>query len=704
MKNLYILSIIFIISSCGGGGGGGSTPTLAPVPFSLIIGLTSFSTDEDTTYTGTLNASANEAVTLNYAIISSPSNGALILSSDGNITYNPNTNFFGSDEFQYSVTAVEKNITKTASVDITVNSVDDAPTISFNRVNNFSEDTLFYDDEQTFKVRVNDIDTDYEDLSFRINIGNQSIVGLFNLDSGDNVNGSGDLTFDLSELENAGLYDASILVSDSITSSSLSFRSWFITNKNIVTIEQDDSPEDGFDGDDKTLKDYIVYQLSGSPTSRGRTKYLFIADSLENKDDINLYRRALLSSVNKLYGSDAAEFLTDDYFTIFSAEPLNPDGTSPIGVRTGCYDFDEDIYCIGEIDDDIFQSLLPDNTLVSTLTKISGRGVNLGYKNIQQIRENNPEQTSQTLMHELGHAHGYMGDEYQNNDDNDVSFYADLNINTTTQNDTSLLKWHHHIDDLTNVLGRDVKVCYNFGDGSIYDIRNDVYVDGSGCDCLVNEWRISGYDENENPIYEFVRKNPECSKVGLFEGNYYGEFNNYRPTFCSIMDSCSSGGYGPVNVEGFAVGSLQNQGFYDVADIGFTRNSSDQINGLQIILDVAYNPEKVTLKWYVDGIEDQTKENQTNVTFTRPNDGSVKIYTAKAVDLTGIITAEDDVTNHNDFYEGILQSSFYWCAGYVENNSCSWSYDPSPSSYGEFDYGYMNGPLGVTWGINWAKW
>ena len=36
-----------------------------------------------------------------------------------------------------------------------------------------------------------------------------------------------------------------------------------------------------------------------------------------------------------------------------------------------------------------------------------------------------------------------------------------------------------------------------------------------------------------------------------------------RPTFCSIMDSCNEGGYGPVNVEGFAIGSIQNQGFYD---------------------------------------------------------------------------------------------------------------------------------------------
>ena len=77
-----------------------------------------------------------------------------------------------------------------------------------------------------------------------------------------------------------------------------------------------------------------------------------------------------------------------------------------------------------------------------------------------------------------------------------------------------------------------------------------------------------------------------------------------------------------------------------------------------MVLDVEFDTSKVTLKWYVNGVEDPSKENQTNVTFTRPADNSVQIYTAKAIDLTGTITAEDDVTNHDDFYEGLLQSSF----------------------------------------------
>ena len=98
MKNfsICIFTLSFILASCGGGGGGGGgSDSVAPQPtiFSLTIGLTSFSTDEDTTYSGSLNASANEAVTLNYAITSSPSNGTLTLSSNGGIAYNPSSNF-----------------------------------------------------------------------------------------------------------------------------------------------------------------------------------------------------------------------------------------------------------------------------------------------------------------------------------------------------------------------------------------------------------------------------------------------------------------------------------------------------------------------------------------------------------------------------------------------------------------------------------
>jgi hypothetical protein len=296
-----------------------------------------------------------------------------------------------------------------------------------------------------------------------------------------------------------------------------------------------------------------------------------------------------------------------------------------------------------------------------------------------------------------------MGDEYRTDDDRDVSAYADDSVNTTTQSNVALVKWNHQIEDLTNVLGKDVKVCYNTGDGRIYDRDQNRYIEGIDCGCLVNEWSA---DPDENGEYTFIRKNPDCSKVGLFEGNYYGEFDNYRPTFCSIMDSCNEGGYGGVNVEGFAVGSIQNQGFYyafnqetDDAKVSFNTDASGTRESITInASDIKYDPDKITIKWYVDGVEDTSKENQKTATFNRPANNGVVIYTIKAIDLTGTITAEDDVLDNTDFYEGMLQSYFVW------SGDDGFDRDPDPTTYSNYDYGYMNGPLGFTWGINWASW
>ena len=110
------------------------------------------------------------------------------------------------------------------------------------------------------------------------------------------------------------------------------------------------------------------------------------------------------------------------------------------------------------------------------------------------------------------------------------------------------------------------------------------------------------------------------------------------------MDSCNEGGYGKVNLEGFAIGSIQNQGFYNDEDVSFTSDTSGNNSGFQITLDVDYDTSKITLKWYVNGVEDSAKENQKSVTFNRPANNGVEIYTAKAIDLTGTITANDDVT------------------------------------------------------------
>ena len=698
MKYIKYLSLLLLVSSCGGGGGGGAPA----VPFAITLGLTSFSVNEDGSYTGSISATANEVTTLTYQITSPITSGTFSLNeANGAIIYTPQADFNGTDQFSYSVTASQKSVTNTATVDITVVAVNDSPVFEFETPTSLSKDDMLFDSDQTFRVKVSDVDNTLDELTYDLFVGDQSIPAVFTLDTGENTNGSGSLAVDISQLTTAGLYTASIRAYDGAIRGSSLFETWFVSNKTTVTINQDDDPEDGYNGGAKTPTDYYVYYLSGNPTSMGESKYLFIADSLDGQDDIDLYRRALIASINKLNDSDASEFFSSDYFTVVSAEPVVPDGTSPVGVRTGCYDFDEDIYCISSMDTAIFDVLLPDNLLVSTLTRVDGRGVNQGNRNIQRVTANNPERTRHTLMHELGHAHGYMGDEYRS-DERDVTD-SGYNVNTTTQSDVSLLKWNHHIEDVSSVLGKDIKVCYNVGDGRIYDRDTNEYVAGDDCGCLANNWGALNTTTND---YPFLGKNPECGKVGLYEGNYYGSFDNYRPTYCSVMDSCTSGGYGKVNVEGFAVASIQNQGFnvYD-ADINFTTDDAgDAYTGIRLTVNAVYDTSKITLKWYADGVEDTSKQDQKTVTFDKPATGAIVYYTAKAVDLTGTISAPDDVLDRTDFYEGAFESYLVGCSGYVSGDGCDYDYEPSSSTYSDYDFLYWNGPLGFTWGQNWTKW
>ena len=684
MKIFRLFLILTFIASCGGGGGGGSAP---PVPFAITLASSSsISIDEDTNYTGNVVATANEPVTLQYELTSTTTNGVLTFSESGAITYSPNENFNGQDQFSYSVTAVEKSVTRNSTVTITINPVNDLPIISIDSKTNLDKDNLLFDSNITVSVSFSDVDNTINDgLTFSALINNETLPTTFT----STAEGKGDIVVDLLNISKAGLFDAEIVISDGIDTDRDSFTTWFIANKQIITVAMDDDKSDGFDAGSTTNKDYYVYYLVGGGNTFGRTDYLFVADSL--KEDLNdgtvsdtkSFRDALLRSINALNDSDAAEFFTG-YFDIVVAEPVSPDGTSLASIETGCYDWDEDVYCIGsgDINDAVFDDLFSEHDLVSVLTMIDGRGVNLGNTNIQEIKP----RTEYTLMHELGHAHGEMGDEYITSDDRDVSYWADLNVNTTTQSDPNLLKWKHHVADLMNVAGKDFKVCYNYADGTIFDEGEDA----TTCDCLFNLYDADGNRTGRNPV---------CDVVGLFEGNYYGEFDNYRPKYWTIME----GGilkYGEVNTEGFAVGSIHNQGFLNGDEVDFIVDASGNNTGFEIDIDVAYDTTKLKLQWYVDGVLDSSKDDQTRIVFDRPSDNGVKVYTWRVEDLTGTVIAPDDVTDTEDFYEGLFNSDFYWCDR--SSGSCEWGYNPTDRT--QYHYGYIQGPMGGTWGINWARW
>jgi hypothetical protein len=85
------------------------------------------STDEDTLKGITLVATDPDRDSLTYAIVQQPSNGSLS-GSPPNVTYTPNANFNGSDSFTFRASDGTVN-SNTATVSITVNSVNDDPVL-----------------------------------------------------------------------------------------------------------------------------------------------------------------------------------------------------------------------------------------------------------------------------------------------------------------------------------------------------------------------------------------------------------------------------------------------------------------------------------------------------------------------------------------------------------------------------------------------
>ena len=175
----------------------------------ITLGLTSFSVDEDSTFSGSIAASANESVTFTYTIDSQPENGSLAFSaSNAQITYTPNTNFFGSDQFQYTVTASNNN-TKSGTVAITVNSVNDPPSLILLETND-SYENIFSDENFTIKVQVDDVDNEISELVFSSSSNNGNLNTSYN--SEDSI-----VTIDSANYSFAGPLDVDLTVSDGVS-------------------------------------------------------------------------------------------------------------------------------------------------------------------------------------------------------------------------------------------------------------------------------------------------------------------------------------------------------------------------------------------------------------------------------------------------------------------------------------------------------
>ena len=656
--NLFIC--IFLISSCGGGGS---------APFTLTLpNLSSISINEDNPYTSTIGASTNYKSVITYEILNSTINGSSEITSNGSYNYLPNQDFFGNDNVTIQVKADrlgDDNLTtgetliKTLPISIVVNPVNDPPVINItDELNNFTNLNLMLDDSVDVKVNIVDVDNELSEILFYGQLPNETVNAEIDIKDDQQS-----LIFNLKDIQSAGLFTMSICADDGTDlTCEGDLEAYFISDKDIKTVSYDCDEN----GENCSTSDQYLYYLVGGSDSTAKTEYIFIADQINDSTDSDEFHLRLLESVNNLRDSDASEVF-NDYFNIRVLEESNPTGASIFKIEKGCYvNWDERIYCIGNVDRGMIGDVVGNWNVVSFLTTLEGRGVAQGAVNIQPLSSRSAE----IVQHELGHSHGFMGDEYDSRGERTFpSWYAEFSVNTTAVSDPSLVKWKHFIEDMTNIPGVDYDVCYNYADGDIY-YRDDLEYED--CECFMNT-----YDEDHpdyDPNYPGINADDSCKdKIGLFQGTYYDEVDSYRPKWISVMWCCFLD-YGKINVEGFAIGSITNQ-FNGFGDFTVKSDLSEDVDlnnseslGEYITFDVngVFDTNRLKLSWYLDGIEQTNLENQLEVTFDRPSDDAMTTYSWQVHDLSGNLIAPNDPLNPRDLYEGIFNMWSY--------------YDPDPNT------------------------
>lgn len=161
-------------------------------------------TDEDTPVD--VNVLANDTEpdgdTLNVSSVTQGTNGTVSINPDKTVHYAPALNFFGSDSFTYTIDDGHGG-TATATVNVTVNAVNDAPTFTINLL---SQTVQYSDPITTVNVSVSDVDDPVADLTLQV---------LSSVPAGLTVTpGVGTLTISGNPLVVAGVYPIDLKVTD----------------------------------------------------------------------------------------------------------------------------------------------------------------------------------------------------------------------------------------------------------------------------------------------------------------------------------------------------------------------------------------------------------------------------------------------------------------------------------------------------------
>ena len=678
MRIIQVIIITVALVSCGGGGGGGgSSPS---VPFLISLGLNSFSVDEDSSFSGSIAASANESVTFTYSINTEPTNGSLTLSStSAQISYTPNTNYYGSDQFTYTVSA-SNNTTKSGTVNITVNSINDPPSIILLENNDVYEN-IFSDENFTIKVQVDDVDNEISELVF----SSSSIYGDLNTsyNSVDSI-----ITIDTADYSFAGPLDIDLTVSDNTDSASTQVKFW-----NLKKISDDQSINS-------------VYTFLGNHLNNDRrVNYVIFVDAFEDSALIGI-RQGLREWIDFI-NDDGIEYFVKNFFNINIIE-LSSDETrlkiqtgrtikedndfdsmtddeidefyDGIFSENGCGLRDDNMYCFNSefvtSAEDLIKSYgINDIDNISVLTSTEGRGTACGGCstpiNIQDVFiGTNASQdvyirlVMATLKHEFGHSFNDMADEYRS-DYWDPEENPDGSINCQSVED--------YYDDLIE---------YDLDENGVIDDDENTEIERDG---LIFDWGCGWVDASPNTTSEdqpeFFKwkhhfNNPdnipgyhdENTKegLGIFKGTYYGIEHTSRPSYENIMGSPNredreqwwyfgnktpAMSWDKVGVESFVIQALKYQGLHNL-------NHQFSNTGVAINLDFVIPDDIFEIRWFIDGIENDSYKNLTSLTISKKSSGWEKIAYRifEKNNESNFISVEDPLESYADVYQGFFTS------------------------------------------------
>ena len=187
---------------------------VAPVNDAPVASNDTAVTEEDTTITVLAaelfgNDSDIEGDTLNISSIDNVVNGNAIINADGNIEFTPDANFSGIATIDYTVS--DGNASDTASIEITVNSVNDAPLANNDTAAAINEDTSIT--ILAADLLGNDSDVDGDSLSI-IDVNSDNGTATLNaegkIEFTPNANFNGTATFNYTISDGSDSSEASV--------------------------------------------------------------------------------------------------------------------------------------------------------------------------------------------------------------------------------------------------------------------------------------------------------------------------------------------------------------------------------------------------------------------------------------------------------------------------------------------------------------